>query len=169
MRRKFVSEHFREPDLRRFRRPRAGGQEWWVQSHDPSLSAHIDDAATALSDHHRYNALANTKLREEIDRHALDEFLIGHFEKRVVGPCPGIVDEDIDAAQLVADYARNHLDLFNFSHVQRVRFDFCLGGPHNVARRIGEHRLPSRTDENFHALARERACGLEAYPFTSAS
>ena len=58
--------------------------------------------------------------------------------------------------------ARNRLDLFDLCHVQRVRLDLRLGGLHDVARRIGEHQLPPRADQDLHALPRERACRLKA-------
>jgi hypothetical protein len=65
-------------------------------------------------------------------------------------------------AELVFDDARNRLDLFDLGHVQRVRLDLPLGGLHDVARCIGERRLPPRTDQDFHALPRERARRLKA-------
>src|SRR5262249_57154998 len=130
---KLVGEHLGEADLSRFRRTGAGGQEWRVERHYPSLAAYIDDPATALSNHHRHHALTDAKLREEVDCHALDEFRIGDFEKWFVGACAGIVDEDVDAAELVGNDARNHLNLFNFGHVERLGFDLRLIGPHDVA------------------------------------
>src|SRR5258705_9515408 len=167
--RKLVGEHLGEPDLGRFRRSRAGGQKRWVERHDPGLTAHIDDPATALGDHHRHYSLTDAELREEIDRHAVDESLVGHFEKRFVGAGAGIVDQDVDVAELVFDDARNRLDLFDLCHVQRVRFDLRLGALHDVARRIGERRLPPRTDQDLHALPRERACRLKTNSLASTS
>ena len=105
VRRKLVGEHLREANLRRFCWTGAGGQEWRVQRHDSGLAAHIDDSATALSNHHRHHTLTDAKLSKEIDCHALDEFLIGDFEEWLVGAGAGIVDENVDAAQFVGDDA----------------------------------------------------------------
>jgi hypothetical protein len=96
---KLVGEYLGEANLSRFRRTGAGGQEWRVERHYPGLAAYIDDPATAPSNHHWHHRLTDAKLRKEIDCHALDEFLIGHFEKGFVGSCAGIVNENIDAAQ----------------------------------------------------------------------
>src|SRR5258705_4286457 len=167
--RKLVGEHLREPDLGRFRRSRARGKKRRIERHDPGLAAHIDDPATALGDHHRHYSLTDAELREEINRHAVDEFLVSHFEKRFVGAGAGIVDQDVDVAELVFDDARNRLDLFDLGHVQRVRLDLRLGGLHDVARRIGERRLPPRADQDFHSLPRERTCRLNAYPLAPTS
>ncbi len=107
-------------------------------------------------------------MREEIDRHAFDKLVVGHLEKGLVGAGAGVVDENIDAAELVFYDAWDHFDLFDFGHVQRVSLDLRLGGPHNVVSRIGERCLPARANKNFHALARERACRLKAYSFAPA-
>jgi hypothetical protein len=52
-----------------------------VQRHDAGLAADIDNPAAALRDHQRHDALTDAKLREGVDCHAFDQFLIGPIEK----------------------------------------------------------------------------------------
>jgi hypothetical protein len=44
-----------------------------------------------------------------------------------------------------------------------------LRGRHDVARRFSKRRFPARTDQDFHALVRQRASRFKAYPFAAAS
>src|SRR5262249_24154336 len=130
--------------------------------HDAGLAADIDDPAAALRNHQRHNTLTDAKLREEVDSHALDQLLIGHLEKGLVGAGAGVIDEDVDAAELVLDDVRNRPDLLELVHVEPSCLDLRLGSAHDVASRFGERLLPACADQNFDALACERMCGFEA-------
>src|SRR5262249_47755433 len=73
----------------------------------------------------------------------------------------GIVDQDVDAAELVAHDARDGLDLVDPGHIERMRLDLLLCGLHDVARGLCERLLPAGADEHLPAFPRQRARRLQ--------
>ena len=67
----------------------------------PELGAEVDDAAVALLSHEDGGGLDRREVALEVDGEDLVPLLLAHVEDHAVAQDAGVVDEDVDAAELV--------------------------------------------------------------------
>ena len=83
-------------------------------SHD---GGHVDDASASLSDHEGQDGLGAEEGASEVHVDRFVPFPSSHAHQKTVFAYAGVIDEDIDAAPLLADLGDHGLDLSFFGNI----------------------------------------------------
>ena len=127
-----------------------------------------DDAAPFALFHLREEQAAKADLRKQFQVEIGLPLLVGQLLGRAAGRLAGIVDKDVDLAELGHHPVIGRLDRRHFGHVAADRRDLPLGAPLDLTLGVGQGRLVAREDRDIGPRGGELLGDCQPQPLAAA-